>query len=90
MWVCGDGDAADFCDAGGGSVIAGEDAHGGGLARSVWAEEADDLPFLYLEADAVDGVEFAEAFVELVDFYGMLWGVQWVGLVGCVPKWDIE
>jgi hypothetical protein len=35
--------------------VAGEDLQRGRLPRAVGAEEADDLPLLYFEADAVDG-----------------------------------
>src|SRR5439155_26185512 len=52
--------AGDLGDAAGGGQVAGEDAHGRGLAGAVGAEEADDLAAGDLEADTVDGQDRAE------------------------------
>lgn len=90
MWIGGNGHPANLGDSGGRSIIAGEDSHGGRLAGSIGTEEADDLPFFNFEADAIYGVDLAEALVELFDFDGMLWGGQFGGLVRCVTKWTLK
>ena len=55
--------------AGGGAHDAREDLDGGGLARAVGAQEAEDLARLHLKAEPVDGPEGAEILGEVVDFY---------------------
>ena len=52
-----DVDAVDPSAAGGGAQQRGEHADGGGLAGAVRAEEAEDLPALDGEVDAVDGAD---------------------------------
>lgn len=57
----GDGTAGGFGDAD-------EDLDGGGLPCSVWAEEADDFAFGYVEGDTVYGGEVFVFFDEMMDF----------------------
>ena len=62
--------------AGGGREQAAEHADGGGLARAVRSEEAEDLAAPHGERNAGDGLERAEALLEVVhldDGLGRLW-----------------
>ena len=58
----GDGGAA-----GGRGEIASQDAHGGGFARPVGAEEADDLAGRHVEADVADRGIVAIVFRQIAD-----------------------
>ena len=66
----GDGDAVDERDAGGGWEVAGEDAHGGGFAGAVGAEEAEDFAAPHGEAEVVDRRVASVGFHEVLDFDG--------------------
>ena len=50
-----------------GGRIAGQDAHGGGLAGAVGAEEAPDLPFLHPEGNVVDRQHAGELLGQVFD-----------------------
>ena len=58
-------EAADGGGAAGGGDESGDDAHGGGLAGAIGAEESHGLPLLNLEGDVLDGVEVAVGLGEL-------------------------
>ena len=46
---------------------------GGGFARAVGAEEAEDLAALDVQVDMIHGDEAAEAFHQVVDFDSVIW-----------------
>ena len=69
----GDRQPADAHAARGGRLVAGEDAHRGGLARAVGAEEADNLAARDGEADLVHRGEARVALHEPGDFDGGWW-----------------
>ena len=71
--VVDDVDAADFRAAERGVVERGEDAHGGGFARAIGADESADRAVRDFEGDAVDGLQRAEVAEEVVDFEGGHW-----------------
>src|SRR5439155_14885702 len=62
-----DADAVDVGVAGGGLLEGGEDAHGGGLAGAVGADEAEDLAGGEGERDVAHGAGGAVVLAEVVD-----------------------
>ena len=66
-WVEDDIVTHDGSPASGGVVEGGEDAHGGGFASAVGADEADDAALVDGEGDPVDGAERAEVALEVFD-----------------------
>ena len=52
-----------------GGDVAGDHAHGGGFAGTVWPEEAQDLSPFHGERDIVHGDLRPESFAQVLDFY---------------------
>jgi len=82
-----------------GAQQGGEDAHGGGLARAVGAEQAEDSALGDFEVDAVEGTYIAEGLHQALGIYGSvchlrlsslaLWnlGVLPLSLAIVIPAW---
>ena len=68
-----DGDSVDETVAGGRLVEGGEDAHGGGLAGPVGADEAEDLSRREREGDVVHRAGLAVVLAEVVDLDAHGW-----------------
>src|SRR5262249_12638280 len=67
--------AADRGLAPGGVEQGGQDAHGGGLAGAVGADEAVDVALLQLEAEPVEGVQLAVHLGQLAGLDHERWSV---------------
>ena len=51
-----------------GGHVAGENAHGGGLARAVGAEETENFAFIYREGNVIYGRDGAVGFRQILNF----------------------